>query len=354
MYGFSLFLAWLAMIASLILATDWCFIEYVLDALNLRTARVAPAGFSAIQAVRIRDGGQSPPGPEKVTSPRAPHKPKRTTPAPDDRLIHQEAPEALQEAKPWWSGTESTSTTLDLDEDAEIQDGISSQESEFGLQESEFPAGIYSARTEEHRVEALERERLDEEGPSDLDEGAEEEIVTEDFVDEEEPLEPEGEEEEAWEDEEAGLEEEIDEDEIDLVDGEEPLIEEGEEEEEEWQEADTNAAEEETVLEDEGVQFSTVSADEEQKAFTDQDIPSESQDLLKEDESSIFSRAAKLVFETEDASIPFLQKNLGLGYYRAAKLLNQLEKRGIIAPYEEGQGRRIVISGEELVRLLDL
>lgn len=52
--------------------------------------------------------------------------------------------------------------------------------------------------------------------------------------------------------------------------------------------------------------------------------------------------AARLVIGRGSATIPMLQRELKLGYSRAARLLDQLEELGIVGPYKGAQPREII------------
>lgn len=63
---------------------------------------------------------------------------------------------------------------------------------------------------------------------------------------------------------------------------------------------------------------------------------------LSEDDLA-FVKAGDLVVAQSKASISFLQKQLGVGYFQAAKLLDRLEKEKIIGPYTGGVNRDVLI-----------
>lgn len=69
-------------------------------------------------------------------------------------------------------------------------------------------------------------------------------------------------------------------------------------------------------------------------AGTRQDVPDEKLDALFED-------AVSLVLETGKASASFLQRRLEVGYARAARILDQMESRGIIGPARGAKAREI-------------
>lgn len=65
---------------------------------------------------------------------------------------------------------------------------------------------------------------------------------------------------------------------------------------------------------------------------------------MAEKESSNFERAIEVVRTTRRASLTWLQRQLNIGYQEAARLIDQLEERGIIGPAREDGPREILIS----------
>jgi S-DNA-T family DNA segregation ATPase FtsK/SpoIIIE len=59
------------------------------------------------------------------------------------------------------------------------------------------------------------------------------------------------------------------------------------------------------------------------------------------DEDDLFTEAKEVVLSTGKASTSFLQRKLGVGYSRAAKLLDTLEARGIVGPANGSKGREV-------------
>jgi DNA segregation ATPase FtsK/SpoIIIE, S-DNA-T family len=50
--------------------------------------------------------------------------------------------------------------------------------------------------------------------------------------------------------------------------------------------------------------------------------------------------------------VSLLQRRLRVGYTRAGRLIDMLERRGIISGYEGSKPRRVLIGVEELERVL--
>ena len=54
--------------------------------------------------------------------------------------------------------------------------------------------------------------------------------------------------------------------------------------------------------------------------------------------------AVDVVLETGQASVSMLQRRLKLGYSRAARLVDQMEERGIVGPFEGSKPRQLLIT----------
>jgi len=61
----------------------------------------------------------------------------------------------------------------------------------------------------------------------------------------------------------------------------------------------------------------------------------------------LFDEAVKVVLETRRGSVSLLQRRLGIGYTRAAKLIDMMAEREILGPYRGSKPREILISLEE-------
>ncbi len=59
-------------------------------------------------------------------------------------------------------------------------------------------------------------------------------------------------------------------------------------------------------------------------------------------EDSLYEQALKTVVETGNASTTFLQRKLKIGYARAASLMDELEKRGVVGPADGSKPRKIL------------
>ena len=62
-----------------------------------------------------------------------------------------------------------------------------------------------------------------------------------------------------------------------------------------------------------------------------------------EPEDPLFGEAVRVVVDYERASASLLQRRLSIGYARAARLLDELEARGIVGPGQGSKPRRVLI-----------
>ena len=60
------------------------------------------------------------------------------------------------------------------------------------------------------------------------------------------------------------------------------------------------------------------------------------------DEDPLLDRAIEIVVQTQTASVSLLQRRLRVGYTRAGRLIDMLERRGIISGYEGSKPRRVL------------
>jgi DNA segregation ATPase FtsK/SpoIIIE, S-DNA-T family len=103
--------------------------------------------------------------------------------------------------------------------------------------------------------------------------------------------------------------------------------------------------------------------------WADQGEPEVREDLLEEveaaadessgdddgfdpDEDSMLGDAIRLVVEMGTASTSMLQRRLRLGYTRAGRLIDMLERRGIISGYEGSKPRQVLVTEADLPRVL--
>jgi S-DNA-T family DNA segregation ATPase FtsK/SpoIIIE len=75
-------------------------------------------------------------------------------------------------------------------------------------------------------------------------------------------------------------------------------------------------------------------------------------DEFDPDEDLLLGDAIQLVVEMGTASTSMLQRRLRLGYTRAGRLIDMLERRGIISGYEGSKPRQVLVSEGDLPRVL--
>ena len=66
-----------------------------------------------------------------------------------------------------------------------------------------------------------------------------------------------------------------------------------------------------------------------------------------EEVDELLSAAVEVVLETGQASVSMLQRRLKLGYSRAARLVDQMEERGYVGPFEGSKPRQLLITKEK-------
>lgn len=70
--------------------------------------------------------------------------------------------------------------------------------------------------------------------------------------------------------------------------------------------------------------------------------------IFEQQEDELLEDAISVILETGQASISMLQRRLRIGYARAARIIDQLEQKGIISGYDGSKPRQILVSKEEI------
>jgi DNA segregation ATPase FtsK/SpoIIIE, S-DNA-T family len=87
------------------------------------------------------------------------------------------------------------------------------------------------------------------------------------------------------------------------------------------------------------------------------EVPAEADDEregdLSPDRDDLLADAARIVVQSQTASVSMIQRRLRVGYTRAGRLIDMLERRGIISGYEGSKPRQVLVSEAELPRMLD-
>ena len=66
-----------------------------------------------------------------------------------------------------------------------------------------------------------------------------------------------------------------------------------------------------------------------------------------EETDEFFEQAVDLILEKEKASVSMLQRQFRIGYNRAARLMDELERRGLVGPEEGSKPRKVLITREQ-------
>ncbi|QWU18443.1 DNA translocase FtsK [Paenibacillus sophorae] len=86
------------------------------------------------------------------------------------------------------------------------------------------------------------------------------------------------------------------------------------------------------------------------EAEYDESIVPEVDDAAAETEQpqdELYEQAVQIVLEAKQASVSLLQRRMRVGYTRAARLIDSMEARGVIGPYEGSKPREVLISLEQ-------
>ncbi|MGN6377455.1 MAG: DNA translocase FtsK 4TM domain-containing protein [Gaiellales bacterium] len=81
-------------------------------------------------------------------------------------------------------------------------------------------------------------------------------------------------------------------------------------------------------------------------------VDSAEDDALDRDEDPVLEDAIRLVAQHQTASVSLLQRRLRVGYTRAGRLIDMLERRGIVSGYEGSKARNVLITEADLHRIL--
>lgn len=82
---------------------------------------------------------------------------------------------------------------------------------------------------------------------------------------------------------------------------------------------------------------------EQQKAqYQEEMIPTEEETILEETDD-LYDEAVQLVVNMQTASVSMLQRRFRIGYSRAARIVDQMEQRGIVGPPEGSKPRQVLV-----------
>ncbi|GIQ68581.1 hypothetical protein XYCOK13_14050 [Xylanibacillus composti] len=67
----------------------------------------------------------------------------------------------------------------------------------------------------------------------------------------------------------------------------------------------------------------------------------------QEAEDELYDQAVQVVLEAKQASVSLLQRRMRIGYTRAARLIDAMEAKGVVGPYEGSKPREVLVSLEQ-------
>lgn len=62
-----------------------------------------------------------------------------------------------------------------------------------------------------------------------------------------------------------------------------------------------------------------------------------------DDEDELIDEATRIIIEENTASVSLLQRKLRVGYARAGRIIDQLEAKGVVGPYEGSKPRKVLV-----------
>ena len=74
----------------------------------------------------------------------------------------------------------------------------------------------------------------------------------------------------------------------------------------------------------------------------------------EEETDELLQKAVEMVVDYEQASISMLQRRLRVGYARAARLIDEMEVRGIVSGFEGSKPRQVLITKQDYYKLFDI
>ncbi|RDU38981.1 cell division protein FtsK [Neobacillus piezotolerans] len=98
-------------------------------------------------------------------------------------------------------------------------------------------------------------------------------------------------------------------------------------------------------LSDEEVEDTVEFVISQQKAqYQEEMIPDDVQEVEGEVDDELYEEAVDLITEMQTASVSMLQRRFRIGYTRAARLIDEMEARGVVGPYEGSKPRAVLVS----------
>ncbi len=73
----------------------------------------------------------------------------------------------------------------------------------------------------------------------------------------------------------------------------------------------------------------------------------EQMEMLNDQVDELYDQAVQIVVEAKQASVSLLQRRMRVGYTRAARLIDYMEAKGVVGPYEGSKPREVLVSLEQ-------
>ena len=87
--------------------------------------------------------------------------------------------------------------------------------------------------------------------------------------------------------------------------------------------------------------------DQQKAQYQEEMIPQDINEEVEEVDDDLYDDAVQLVLEMQTASVSMLQRRFRIGYTRAARLIDAMEVRGVVGPYEGSKPRTVLVSGNQ-------
>lgn len=84
--------------------------------------------------------------------------------------------------------------------------------------------------------------------------------------------------------------------------------------------------------------------DQQKATYQEEMIPEDNPEVSSEVDDDLYDDAVQLITEMQSASVSMLQRRFRIGYTRAARLIDAMEDRGIVGPYEGSKPRKVLVS----------
>ena len=68
---------------------------------------------------------------------------------------------------------------------------------------------------------------------------------------------------------------------------------------------------------------------------------------MDDDADELLPQAVECVISAGQASVSMLQRHFRIGYNRSARIVDQMEERGIVGPQDGARPRKVLITAEE-------